>query len=244
MDHTNLVILSALRPSDKLVTIEVGHQHVTCQLSQELLTHHSSYFRSMLSNREATGEVGKVVLSDLEPAAFKFFLYWVRNEQLPPTDQDWFKRPAGMERDVYNLHVSMLHLKTYVVADRLGVEAMRCAVNNLYVDKNFTAPWLVEVMYAYAHIPLHHHIPRMFVHLHVKASITRERVLPGAETQLASRLPNEFLLRVIERYAQLRDNGDRREDEEDIFKCDYHEHATDEEREACLYQEMYELGMV
>jgi hypothetical protein len=224
-----------------MVTIEIGSKRKKYHLSQALLVRHSSYFRRTLPTSVKTSSEHKVAIEDLSPCAFDVFVAWLHTGKTPQTNHDWVPQPAGMLPHDYDLHTSLLRLKTYVVADRLGVQAFLQAVNNNYIDNNLTAPWLAEVIFAYKHISHDRRILQMMVDAHCSASILRSDFADD-EDELQHKLPTEFLLRVLDRYAELRHLTDYRDDERSLVKCDYHEHANEEERVECRAQEIWERG--
>ncbi|KAH5498417.1 hypothetical protein HBI52_183580 [Parastagonospora nodorum] len=207
----DLVQLIALRPSDDMVTIEIGPKPKTFQVSRALLAQHS-LFRNFQTH-STSGSEHKFVFKDLSPRAFNIFLGWLHTGSLPETMEDWLEH-------LPNISLLELDLK--------------------YVENNFTAPWLAEVIFAFAHIPHDRRILNLLVDCHCNGSISRKELAFDEGPELQHQLPIEFFLRVMDRYAYLRQYDDG--GEEPLFiKCDYHEHATEDERAVCREAETDEM---
>jgi hypothetical protein len=171
-----------------------------------------------------------VVLDDLEPAAFEIFVNWLYTSKIPVEWEEWLERKVGEEDYFYCCRISMLTLKAYVVADRLGVQELLELINNQYVDCNIQVPpWYEGVIYAFSNIPSGRRILGMMVATHCAFSLTEFDELAGQEA-LRDRLPVEFLLQVFEFHQQMRSEKTWSKKPR---ACDYHEHASEEEREKC-----------
>ncbi|KAH4037022.1 hypothetical protein HBI38_058290 [Parastagonospora nodorum] len=234
----DLVQLIALRPSDDMVTIEIGPKPKTFQVSRALLAQHS-LFRNFQTH-STSGSEHKFVFEDLSPRAFNIFLGWLHTGSLPETMEDWLEHLPNISLLELDLKVNLLRLKTWVVAERLGAEEFLMIINNQYVENNFTAPWLAEVIFAFTHIPHDRRILNLLVDCHCNGSISRKELAFDEGPELQHQLPIEFFLRVMDRYAYLRQYDDG--GEEPLFiKCDYHEHATEDERAVCREAETDEM---
>lgn len=223
-----------------MVTIEIGPKPKTFQVSSALLAQHSSLFRKFQPHSTA-GSNQKFIFEDLSPRAFNIFLSWLHTGSLPESDDEWLQHLPGVTEIDYSLKINLLRLKTYVVAERLGAEEFFMIINNQYVETNFTAPWLVEIIYAFSHVPHNRRILDLLVDCHCSGSISRNELCKDTEgPELQHQLPTEFFLRVMDRYAYLRQYDDGR-DEPLFIKCDYHEHATEDERAVCREAETDEM---
>lgn len=224
-----------------MVTLEIGPERKTYLIPKALLAHHSAYFRSVIQNSK-DGEEQKVVIDDLEPLAFDVFVAWLYTGKIPQTEDDWLKgkpKYGVLAQGAYNRRMNLLRLQSYVVADRLGCQELLYTINNHYVHNNLTGlPWLAEIIYAFSNIPLDRRILKLLVDAHCAYSIPHGETSYDDERELHDKLPHKFLLRVLNRYADLRRDCELRggwidDGEEDLKVCDYHEHASVEERMEC-----------
>jgi hypothetical protein len=222
-----------------MVTIEIGAEQKTYRILKVLLIHHCAYFRNALQPL-SNGEEQKVTFDNLEPVAFDVFVAWLHTGEIPLIEDEWLSgKPKNnvMAEGVYNRRMNLKRLQTYVVADRLGCQEFLIIINNHYVDNNLSGlPWLAEIVYGFNNIPHDRMILKMLVDAHCANAIYHSETSYDDERELHEQLPQRFLLRVLNRYAELREDAANRcwiDGEESLKPCHYHEHASAEERERC-----------
>jgi len=211
--------------------IDIEINHATYRVHEALLLHHSDYFRKALQQCWKEGEERKVVLNDLEPKAFDVFVDWLYTQKLPEKREDWLPLKTNEELPSYLPSVDVLRLKVYVIADRLGARDLLHAINNKFVDDEIeSAPYYNSIIYAFDNIPSGRRILNLLVDSHCANSEEADDAEFQGGQELHSQLPHDFLLQVMHRYRQ---KCEDREWDEDLVACDYHEHASGEERKEC-----------
>jgi hypothetical protein len=214
-----------------MVAVKVGQKHATYWIHKALLEHHSDYFRSALRKCWKEGEEGQVILDDLQPAAFDVFVDWLYTKKVPEIDQQWLGRDVDEKLHQWEQRVCVLRLKVYVVADRLGVQELLETINNDYVNDNIgNWPWYGAVIYAFSNIPSGRRILEMMVASHCHHSGPNTEDTWKGQKELRDKLPLEFLLQIMTRYQQLRDDIGKYGH---LLASDYHEHASNDERMMC-----------
>jgi hypothetical protein len=212
---------------------------VNYRIHKALLEHYSDYFRNALRQCWKDGDERQVVLDDLEPEAFDVFVDWLYTKKIPETDKQWLEREADQEYWCYRGRVNLLRLKVYVVADRLGIQELLQRINNNFVDVNiYVPPRYEEVIYAFSNIPAGRRILEKMVDSYCTCSSPSDDDLGTGQKELRNKLPFDFLLQISRRYQQRESDRNWRDDPDDeLCACDYHEHASDEEREQCKGKE-------
>jgi hypothetical protein len=216
-----------------MITVEIGPEHTSYRIHKPLLQHHSGYFRKALRNCWKEGEERKVTIDDIEPEAFDIFVDWLYTCKIPKTIDFWTfpsVQPPATGAPFSYQEPELLAVKAYVVADRLDTPELWYAINNMFVKGLVEiAPWYESVIYAFANVPYERRLLQLMVDSHCRYS----EALGDAnddEEKLYPELPHEFLLRVMKRYRELREEGAMNKD---LNECDYHEHVTEEERARC-----------
>ena len=220
---------STMARENNMVNIEINH--ATYRVHEALLVHHSDYFRKALQQYWKEGEERKVVMNDLEPEAFDVFIDWLYTQKLPQKLEDWLPRDTDEDACSYDCRLDLLHLQVYVIADRLGTPELLHAINNAIVDEGITGvPYYKSIIYAFDNIPSGRWILKWLVDSYcANSEEADDAAFQGGDT-LHSQLPHDFLLQAMRRYRQ---KCEDREWDEDLVACDYHEHASEEERKEC-----------
>ena len=191
-----------------MIVIEIGPQQATYRIHKALLLHHSDYFRKALQQCWKEGEERRVIIDDFEEPAFDVFVEWLYAGNIPQFAEDWLQREPQEERARYSCRMNLLRLKAYVVADRLGAEKFLNDINNHIVDYHIESPpWYESIIYAFENIPSERRILGMLVDAHCTYSEEEGDQVLESEVALQSRLPYDFLLRVMRRYRQTRETG-------------------------------------
>jgi hypothetical protein len=214
-----------------MVTVKIGPEHTKYRIHKALLEYHSDHFRSALLEHWKEGQERQVVLDDLEPAAFDIFVDWLYTNKIPRTFAEWLAPEVNENSGTTRRRLGMLHLKAYVIADRLGVPELRETINNNYVTRNILVwPWYQEIIYAFSNIPSGRRILKFLVAIHCAHSERGNEYLLEGDLELRDKLPQEFLLQVMAHYQEMRAEGTW---DEELRACEYHEHASDDERKNC-----------
>jgi hypothetical protein len=165
-----------------------------------------------------------ITLDDIEPGTFNVFVDWLYSQKLPTTDKDW--QVVTETKDGPDLSI----IKTCVFGDRFMVPKLLQDANNHCADTHSFPPRYNGIIYAFNNLRSDVPLLNFLVDLHCAFW---QRTCDDAdedEKALQSQLPNDFLVRVMYRYSELRETktyGRRLE------RCLYHLHASDEEREEC-----------
>jgi len=86
------------------------------------------------------------------------------------------------------------------------------------------------VSYGFARLPKDHAILDLLVEMHCRAFRDSSDTAGNGELELRTKLPHDFLMRVIIRYSQI---AELVLPDDDIEPCDYHGHADEEEKKQC-----------
>jgi hypothetical protein len=93
------------------------------------------------------------------------------------------------------------------------------------------AVYYEAVIHAFANLPARDSILELMVDSHCKDFDEDQDNEDNGEMERRSKLPHEFLLRVMLRYGRLMSDGELAQ--ADLDPCNYHRHVSDEEREQC-----------
>jgi hypothetical protein len=93
------------------------------------------------------------------------------------------------------------------------------------------AVYYEAVIHAFANLPARDSILELMVDSHCKDFDEDQDSEDNGEMERRSKLPHEFLLRVMLRYGRLMSDGELAQ--ADLDPCNYHRHVSDEEREQC-----------
>lgn len=214
-----------------MITVKVGLGPATYRIHESLLRHHFDKFRKALSDCWKEGEERTVGLEDLEPAAFDVFVDWLYTNKIPMSRDEWLKQTVGEDDNLYYCRESVLRLKTYVLADRLGALQLLKAVNKPYVNEySDGAPFYEEIIYAFFNVSAGRRLLSFIVTQHCRHSETNHDDQYGWELELLGSLPHAFLLQAMKEYRRL--CQEERFDEA-VDVCDYHEYCSEKERNDC-----------
>jgi hypothetical protein len=145
----------------------------------------------------------------------------------------WCDPEDYADQDTYLQAIDLARLRTLALADRLDAPAFDAAVANDIVDDHIDDDfWYSSIIYAFEYLPASHRVLSLMVEAHVRGSETRfVQSVPGEEA-LEAQLPRAFLLGVLRRYRQLREDHFCH-DFMDAEVRDYHVHFDVEGVMAC-----------
>ncbi|KAF2872412.1 hypothetical protein BDV95DRAFT_606028 [Massariosphaeria phaeospora] len=214
------------------VTIEVGTgtEKTKYRPHKSFLIHYSEYFRKALSGSWKEAEDGVITLEDVEPAVFNMFVDWLYTQKLPAGIEAWYQSSDTPEDVDDMVGMEVLRIKLYVFADRFIVPILRTTLNRLIVADTTCrlAPFPDVTSYAFENLPTEDPILAFFVD--TNALFCDTYGMEEAEHDLAKH-PRLFLVRTIRKMTTMRSF-----DPPACNQCDYHEHQTEDEKEACAKQ--------
>jgi hypothetical protein len=223
----------------EVVTIAIGPEKKEFKIHEDLICHHSEYFRTAYNGRWKEADEG-VALAEVEVDAFKLFAHWLYAQQLP-NDTVGICRLVGMSKELtYIANARFLLLKACVFGDRFLARDFKILAHNTYVDIITIKTYLYsipyrQVIYAFANLKDDEPILKFMVD---SQTYKWEKDWDDEEEKaLLTQLPHEFLVRVMHGFAERRALKDAEEDDgqspEGLEACTYHIHASEEERKEC-----------
>lgn len=209
------------------VTVVVGPERRKYVIHKTFLTHYSEYFNNALNGSWEEAEDRAITLHDIEPGIFNVFVDWLYSQNLPATDEDW--SVVTETKPLRDLNM----VKVCVFGDRFMVPKLLQDANNHYIDARIwhkRPPRYNTVIYAFNNLRTDIRLLKFLVDTHCAFWERDHDDLDEAEKAQQSQLPNDFLVRVMYRYSELKDTE---ENGKILDHCSYHEHASHEEREGC-----------
>jgi hypothetical protein len=195
-------------------------------LHKSFLVYYSEYFRKAPRGAWKEAEERIVSLVDIELGTFNYYATWLYRQEVPRYKRDWIAvvEAEAKEVDVDNLHLLML--KALVFGDRFMVPKFYREVNNRLIERLIEMPSsYANIIYAFDNLTAKKPLLKVLVDAHC------DFWEPGrdddADIALKAKLPREFLLRVMDAYAE-------GATAEDMNVCDYHEHKNDDEKAKCM----------
>jgi hypothetical protein len=222
-------IVSAKGETDH-VTVIVGPEARKYVIHKTFLSHYSEYFDNALNGSWEEAEDRTIALDDIEPRTFDFFVDWLYSQNLPATDEDW--SVVTETKRLRDLSI----VKVCAFGDRFMVPKLLQDANNHYIDtwiSSMHPPSYNTVIYAFDNLRTDIRLLEFLVDTHCAFWKRDHDDLNEAQKAQQCQLPNEFLVRVMYRYSELKDTG---KDGKDLDRSSYHEHSSHEEREGCCLQ--------
>jgi hypothetical protein len=205
-------------------------------LHQDLLTHHSSFFRAALRGgfKEAIDKA--VNLEDQDPRIFKLFGHWLYYQHLPAKKYNDDKKTIELYLGETHVLKDQFRLDTlirlYVFGDKYDVKELRHeVVNELfyhilskpYSDDDF--PQAESIEFAFANLDTDTPLCRLLV--------DGSWYLDGNDVIDPDKIRSLSFMRCVwKRYKSGNSSGSI-EDFYDTSVCNYHEHVNAAERETC-----------
>jgi hypothetical protein len=211
-----------------LVTVKIGPEKKTYSVHASFLTYHSEYFRAALNGSWKEAEDRVVTLEDVEPDAFEVFVDWLYTQQIPAELKEQLDNFATTDA------AAKLLFGAYSLGDRVSTPAFCQMINNLTVDyyiSGASAQW-GTITDAFDILPPRCPILRALVDIHCWLWNPDDDD-EGEKMELLLASPREFLGRAIRRYSEKAQNDSDWFLQGKLPLCDYHEHASDEERKKC-----------
>ena len=205
---------------------------------QNLLTQVSPYFKNALEKEFHEAKEKSIYLPHVTVAVMEEFIDWLYTEKLHVLDIDG---KGESEKDALSSMRRGQLIDLYIFGDAQNVPTLRHAtidalieLHSLHSAETLCARELKEM---YSNLPLRSPLIRYFVDFACRFYIVQgeEDVMYGYEEVIAEYFPAEFLAAFFIRHCHLsykRKMGLLAPDY-DLEPCDYHEHATQQERDEC-----------
>ena len=194
-----------------------------------MLTHYSGFFRGALNGNFHEAKTKTVTLADDNPTTFELFVHWLYYQDFPNKNRNddpelvksFYSKGFPDDRKV---------VKLYVFGDEYEVEHLRRdAIDLLFrsmEDPNSLLPYPESTEYAFAHLSADDPMCRLLVDLFCRYEILDDDAGHEEFVNIA------FLQTMWHRYVYFCRTKDVDIDDK-LSLCNYHEHATDEEKTTC-----------
>ena len=195
------------------------------------MTHHSPYFRAALSD---DSEDAKSNIVRTDKALFwspELVVHWLYRDRLPNEHDD-----AGLYR-AWTEHY-WTPVEVYVFCHKYDIPVLkRKAMDHLYnMIEEKGLPEYSDIRDAFFWLPLESPFCQFLVNLHCEKADERHwTALFDFHRFQQDRKQLEFYEAVLRRYSQMLRLGQQARGALDL--CDYHEHASNEERQACAAEQ-------
>lgn len=194
-------------------------------------------------------------LTDVDSVSI--FVGWLYTRKLPGLIEEWSEDEFPEDRSqlensfAQSAGPQLSMLKAAILADRMLSSKLRQAIEHRLIDY-FTSkdrnmvPSYEAVTYAFAHLPHTSAVLRLLIDAQCQFFREEYDTEQNGELERRAHLPNAFLIGVMIRYAKLNaarlvklNDLDRHRHkklfEQKLDRCDYHNHATEQERKECCY---------
>ncbi|KAH7345949.1 hypothetical protein BKA66DRAFT_576754 [Pyrenochaeta sp. MPI-SDFR-AT-0127] len=213
-----------------LIVVEVGTTKTKYYVHRSLLIEHSEFFKKALSGQWKEAQEGVVTVDDVDCSTFDIFVNWMYTQRLPEDDDEWSN---GLGRGPRMIGEPILmRVKAMVLGDRILAPVFEREVRHGLIRELVDERGLCyePIIYAFANLPSEHPILDLMVDVHCCDFVESGDTKTNGELERRHRLPHEFLLRTMFRYARLMKDDSR---ETQLYACDYHETALKEEKYYC-----------
>lgn len=197
-------------------------------MHESTLAYYSGFFRKALLGKFSEGKSKTVTLKDEETDIFELFVHWLYYQQLPSRDMGVYSAVVNI---LCNGHSKLADLegvvKLYVLGDKYDVPGLRKDAIDLvfHTVSRGSLPHRDDIKYAFDHLLIPDPMCRLLVDLQWYYEC------PGG-TERTEFDNAAFVQAIWQRYVYLNRSDDKSFD--DVLQlCDYHDHATQEERETC-----------
>ncbi|KAF1970502.1 hypothetical protein BU23DRAFT_473785, partial [Bimuria novae-zelandiae CBS 107.79] len=217
-----------------LVAIEVGSERKEYTVHKDLLTHYSEYFARALDGPWKEAEDKKVRLEDIEPETFDIFSIAnpndIRIELLKPLAFNGSAQSLP-EEDYDFICIQLLNALAF--GDRFHVASFKVALVHILVSLiiEFLPPTFRIIIHAFDVLSDSSPVLDLLVNAH--CACWCEKTAMESDFEMLPELPIEFIRRVFKR------QGARNLEQKGAGKfkhCDYHQHATEDERLQCNWK--------
>ncbi|KAI4684695.1 uncharacterized protein J4E88_004136 [Alternaria novae-zelandiae] len=240
--------LVSIAAKEGFVVLEIGPQKQHYHVHKALLTHHSEYFRNAFNGSWKESDDKLVTLSDVDTVAVDIFVHWLYNQQMPNEHQCDSLHEQNMTSDEYVDDDTLItgFTKALVFGDRFLAPIFRQAAHDCIVDTLINVedppasrppPFFTATQYAMDNLPSNHSILDLFINVHCRhwdvSDYGRVDEKSGIADLLKQNLSPVMLIRIVARYSSMAINLECGWWNEELERCDYHDHVDDKEREGC-----------
>jgi hypothetical protein len=199
----------------------VDNERMPYIVHKELLTHHSPYFRTILSGNSQDARSNIVRTDKSLYWAPELVIHWLYRERFPNKHDDPDFHHVWTTSPWHVVEVCIFcHLYDIPVLKRKALDHLY----KMFEEKGI--PMYSQFCYAFEYLPLGSPLCRFLVDLHCEKAEEMHWAALSSQTPFQDR---EQL--VLRRFSQMSRLGQQARGALDL--CDYHEHASDEERQAC-----------
>jgi hypothetical protein len=208
--------------------VVVGRKAQSFTVHLDLLTYHSPFFRAALTGSFKEAEKKLVTLSETYVETFELFVHWLYHQQFP-TDVDSPQLLALYHDDEDSSFQFEVLVRLYVFCDKYDVPGLKRQCLDALFDHLTDAPELPhlnDVGIAFDNLDDKDPLRRMITDSYCYWS--------SGDCWEASRiqnLPSAFLAEVLSQYSEFALGGRDWAGTPEL--CNYHAHATTEERVMC-----------
>ncbi|KAI4641159.1 hypothetical protein J4E93_008037 [Alternaria ventricosa] len=221
----------------EIVTIFIGPEKKRYNIHKDIICHHSEYFRAAFNGRWKESDEG-VTLEDVEVDVFNLFVHWLYAEEIPPhweSLSEIVEPGLNLDDSAWDDYsTAMLLLKASVFGDRFLTPAFHRLAHNTFVNRFVVAPGDHSSMSYYMVIWIYDNLltssPLVDLAVELQCIVWNTENDDKEEKLLWPQLPHAFLLAVMTRYSELKEE---KCSDIELKACDYHLHASEEEKKAC-----------
>lgn len=219
-------------------TVHVGAEAKPFVIHESLLVHQSDFFRAALTGKFAEAEKKMVVLQEESCRVFELFVHWLYTERFPcesqNDDPELVKLYSGIcscPRPTWSL------IELYVFGDKYMIPKLKKdTLNELFshTHSSHDLPSAIATKLAFKNLQREDPLCRLLIDLHCRGNYS---TIGGTERSVIDTdvWPAKFVSGVLKRYADI--VSDLRRGRLvlrwELILCDYHEHKTSDERNAC-----------
>jgi hypothetical protein len=215
----------------KFATLVVGPDKAKFRIHQELLISQSPYFRAALTSGFKEAKTRTIVLKTENPETVEFFVHWLYHQRFPGKSDapELYALWTDGEGDGDLLTDNLIEL--HVFGDKYNVPELRThTITELFYhieyERGIPLPGADMVRYAFDNLP--EGAPMCMYLADTYCCFARDQDWAAFEP---SDWPPQFLSHVLSRYTEFAFGDMTRDDF--ARPCDYHEHSTSEEEQAC-----------
>ncbi|KAI8934367.1 hypothetical protein NX059_009102 [Plenodomus lindquistii] len=214
-------------PGATMARVLVGKNRAVFHIHQDLLTHHSPFFRAALTGGFEEAQKNEVVLSDTGVNTFEIFVHWLYYGRFPTIEDN----EALFQRWSCGSSDSELLIKIYIFCEKYNAPQLkRLAMDKLFYwvtgsGECHDLPSDAEVGYAFGNLSEESGLCRFIVDVHCHFANA------GVWDLTKQDLPLAFLTGVLRRYSAYAFGKIGWDDYLNV--CDYHEHQNEDEARLC-----------
>lgn len=208
------------------------------------MTHYSEYFRAALNGSFKEAEENLVTLSDVSISTFDVFVDWLYTQKLPEQgkystlDEAVGHWPRLYSNETRNKTEGLIDL--YIFADGHDIPKLRREVMNVLFthlnSEDTKLPYYETVVNAFPRLPERSPVRQLLIDCYCRFfEKSYDDDAGAAKLDSRSKLPTDFLVGIMLRHADIMEllRNDEIELTYRLDICDYHEHASEAEREKC-----------